>query len=214
MTEFRDPTTQQWQKVNPFVYADGSTSPPQLLRNPADQNYLSKGARAVGFSLAGIAYFCVLSSLLWLFAYRHHTVVIASQPFFLMMMCISCNFITTAIVISGFDESYGWSEQQLTSACIAVPWLVPIGVIVPYNCLFCKVRTSLLLDLSYLSRRRTNIYLIYLGITAVESQPSAAIYFSPKSRNSARCVAWIVAGIRRFDTVVGMDSNHRERLAS
>lgn len=149
MTEFRDATTQQWQKVNPFVYADGSTSPPQLLRNPADQNYLSDGVRAAGFTLAGTAYFCVLLSLLWLFAYRHHTVVIASQPFFLMLMCIPCALITTVIVLKAFDESHGWSEQQLTSACIAVPWLVPIGIIVPYNCLFCKVHTFAFLSLSF-----------------------------------------------------------------
>ena len=142
MTEFRNASTQQWQQVNPFVYADGSTNPPELLRDPAEQNYLSDGVRAAGFSLAGIAYLCILSSLLWLFAYRHHTVIMASQPVFLVIMCIACTFITTTIVISAFDESHGWSEQQLSGICIAVPWLVPIGIIVPYNCLFCKVRSA------------------------------------------------------------------------
>lgn len=158
MSEFRNATTQQWQLVNPFVYADGTTNPPRLLRDPAEPNYLSDGVRAAGFSLAGISYFCIISSLVWLFAYRHHTVVIASQPFFLMIMCIACTFITTSIVISAFDESHGWSEQQLSVACLAVPWLVPVGIIVPYNCLFCKVRCACSIMFLFLVKSHSTLH--------------------------------------------------------
>jgi hypothetical protein len=38
-----------------------------------------------------------------------------------------------------FDESYGWSEEQLSTGCMAIPWLLPIGFITTYSALFGKL---------------------------------------------------------------------------
>ena len=141
-TEYRNATDGEWYKVQPFIYADGTTSPPQLLRDPADQNHLSDGIRIAGLTLASIAFFAIVSSAIWIIIYRHHTVLIASQPLFLFAMCGGSMLETIAIVLLSFDEARGWSVATLSGICIAVPWFVVLGHIVTYNMLFTKVRAS------------------------------------------------------------------------
>ena len=139
-TEYYDPVKGQWVSINPFVYADGRTSPPDLLRDPANQNYLHRGVRTAGLTLMSTALIAAISSVVWVVVFRHHSLVLASQPPFLCLFCAGCALTALAIIPLSFDESYGWSEEQLSRACLSVPWLVIMGHIFCYNALFTKVR--------------------------------------------------------------------------
>jgi hypothetical protein len=46
--------------------------------------------------------------------------------------------VSTIFVIS-FDESKGWTEEQLSSACMAIPWLIALGHILTSGALFSKL---------------------------------------------------------------------------
>jgi hypothetical protein len=83
VTEIRDPNTGEFMKLAPFVYADGSDVPPELLRDVPEQNYLDSGIRALGLSLMAIALLLVLLGTTWIVIHRNHHVVIAAQPPFL-----------------------------------------------------------------------------------------------------------------------------------
>ena len=142
LTEYRNASTREWHQVQPFIYSDGSTSPPEPLRKPGDPNYLSKGMRITGWVLAGIGVFVCLLSLFWLVFHRHHRVVVASQPFFLYCFCAAPLFECASIVLLSFDEGSGWTADELSGMCIAVPWLIVFGHIITFNMLFTKVRTG------------------------------------------------------------------------
>jgi hypothetical protein len=83
VTEIRDPRTEEFMQLAPFVYADGSSAPPTLLRDVPEQNYLDSGIRALGLSLMAIALLLVLLATIWIVIHRNHHVVIAAQPAYL-----------------------------------------------------------------------------------------------------------------------------------
>lgn len=138
-TSFIDPESQEWFDVVPFVYSDGTTSPPKLLRSEPEQNYLDTGVRAVGLALMAISLVVILVSVVWVFVNRHHQVVIAAQPPFLYVLCLGSTITSLVILISSFDEGVGWDDSMLDKACVAMPWMVAMGHIVTYSALFTKV---------------------------------------------------------------------------
>ena len=140
-TEYKDPFAGSWVKNKnaAFIYADGTLSPPVLLRTTPEQNYLSLGAHAFGLALMSLVLFAVVVSLMWTLIYRNHSVVIASQPPFLYSLFLGSTITSFAIFFSSFDESFGWSDQMLDAACVAIPWLCSIGLIITYSALFTKL---------------------------------------------------------------------------
>lgn len=129
-----------WKDVAEFIYADGSKTPPKLLRDEPNQNYLSKSYRAVGFALFSVAAALIALSAAWIYKYREHRVLRAAQPSFLLVMCFGSMLINITIVLSSFDESYGWSTEMLSRACASLPWFPVIGLVQVYGVLFTKVR--------------------------------------------------------------------------
>lgn len=142
MTEYLNATDGVWHFIEPFVFADGTASPPALLRDPADQNYLGDGVRIAGLTLASISFLVIISSALWVWIYRHHSLVLAGQPIFLLALCGGCLMEAVAIVLISFDESHGWTVEALTGICKALPWFIVLGHIVTYNMLFTKVNVN------------------------------------------------------------------------
>lgn len=128
-----------WFELEPFEYRDGRTVPPDLLRDEPDQNYLSSGLRALGLTLMSFAMFAAVVSIVWVYLRRKHRVLRASQPFFLYLVCIGALVQVSTIITISFDESYGWDEDQLSSACMATPWLLSMGHIIVYASLFTKM---------------------------------------------------------------------------
>jgi hypothetical protein len=116
--------TQQWVDVNATVFADGSTQPPKLLRDDPEQNFLSTPTRTAGLALLTVALAFAAISACWVMMYRHHQVVLAGQPPFLLILCLGSATVASAIFPLSFDESHGWTEEELAKACCAMPWLI------------------------------------------------------------------------------------------
>lgn len=173
VSEYRDATTGQWRKLRPFIYPNGETDPPLYLRDPAEQNYLDPAVRAAGLSLMGIALITIAISSIWALVYRHHPAVIRAQPPFLQALCLGSATTTMAILATSYDESYGATDEQLTMACTAVPWLLALGHNLTYGVLFCKVSHRRLLVCGVLGGRGTTIKQAFLTTYYVSNLGSA-----------------------------------------
>ena len=158
VTEVNTPGTRnKWsgQGRPPFVYRDGRTVPPELLRDEPDQNYLSSSLRALGFALMGTALLCSIVGAVWVFVRRKHQVLRASQPEFLYLIAFGTAVQASSIVTMSNDESYGWSSEALSRACMTSAWLLPFGTLLIYSALFTKLwRVNKVLQFS---RRRVLI---------------------------------------------------------
>ena len=132
--------TAKWTDVTAFYFADGMTSPPELLGDPPEQAYLSSWARIIGLTLFGVVLFVILGAAVWVYVYRNKRIVKASQPEFLYALIFGSLSISIAILLNSFDENYGWSAERLGKLCTATPWVVFLGVMIIYSSLFTKVR--------------------------------------------------------------------------
>ena len=137
--ESMDPVTGNWTPSNPFIFADGTTTPPPLREQP-NQNYISDGAKVVGMCLFGVSLIVVVSALIWVFVNRKHSVVIAGQPIFLYTLCFASVMMCFLILISAFDETWGFSQEGLDAACCTWTWFDGLGRTITYSALFTKVR--------------------------------------------------------------------------
>lgn len=147
--------TNQWHHVSPFVYRDGRRETPELLRDEPDQNYLSSGLRIMGYTLMSIALLGAIVSVLWVYHHQTHRVVRASQPVFLYLIAFGAAVEALTIAAISNDESYGWSIESLSIACMVAPWLLASGHIIIYSALFTKLwRINKVLQFS---RRKVNV---------------------------------------------------------
>jgi hypothetical protein len=145
-TETFDPTTGQWSQATPFIYADGGTHPPLLLRDIPEQNYLNKDIRAAGLALMSIALLIVTTATLWIAYNRRHNVIIAAQPVFLYTICFGSAILAFDIWLISHDESNGWDTDMLSKVCAASTWIDSTGHMLIYLAIFTKVRRKQLID--------------------------------------------------------------------
>ena len=124
--------------MSPFVFASNSVTPPPLINTP-NGNYLTRAVRICGFLLFSLAIVFIFSCGLWVVYYRNTSVVRAAQPIFLLALLVGSTMIAIAIVINAYDESYGWTDKQLSTSCTATPWLIICGFQVIYSSLWLKL---------------------------------------------------------------------------
>ena len=93
----------RWSRLLPYVYADGTDTPPALLRDLPEQNYLNSSLRTLGFTLMGVAGFCSISACIWVVLCRKHKVLTAAQPFFLYIVCFGTLVQSSTIAAISFD---------------------------------------------------------------------------------------------------------------
>lgn len=128
-----------WKRTNvTLVFSSGSTVPPPL-RDSTEQNYLTPAARIWGFLLFGVLMLFLAICALWLYQYRAIHPVRAAQPLFLGILLLGSTSVGFCIITNSFDESWGWTEAQLSAACTTTPWLLICGVQLIYSSLFCKL---------------------------------------------------------------------------
>jgi len=138
-----DTTQRKWVQYNQereFLYADGSTVPPQQLPPlHVDYNYIPIPVRAICLSLAGLA---MVLSLIFAFYFCHlnkkDRVIRASQPLFLGMICVGTFLLASSIIPLAIDDSIA-SQQGCTIACILTSWMIPIGFCIVFSALFSKL---------------------------------------------------------------------------
>jgi Receptor family ligand binding region len=126
-------STSGWQAVAPHVFRSGKNVPPELLRTTPDQNYLDPIVRNVGLALMGLALVASASASVWAFVNRKHIVVQKSQPYSLHLVCLGSFLTSWSIFLLSFDESYGWTTEQLDRSCMSIVWLASIGHIIAYG---------------------------------------------------------------------------------
>lgn len=137
VTDYQSPDGNLFE-IEPFIFADGTDQPPPLI-DAIDMNFLSTGLRAAGLTLMSIAMALAVVSALFVFAHKTHRVLKASQPPFLYLLCFGAFVEASTIFTISFDEGAGWNEAQLSSACMATPWLLAMGHITVYSALFTKM---------------------------------------------------------------------------
>jgi len=127
-----------WTIMSPFVFASNSVTPPPLINTP-NGNYLTPAVRISGFLLFSLAIVFIVFCGLWVVYYRTTSVVRAAQPIFLLALLVGSTMIAIVIVINAYDESYGWTDKQLSISCTATPWLIICGFQVIYSSLWLKL---------------------------------------------------------------------------
>jgi len=131
----------KWTKgpeVN-FLYRDGTTVAPTLLRHIVEENYLSPFVQAMGLVLFASAagFSAVALASLWYF--RKDGPVLAAQPPFLALLCAGALLMSTAIFTLSWDESFGWSNTSLSIACSLTPWFFFAGHLLMFSAMFTKL---------------------------------------------------------------------------
>lgn len=131
----------EWHPVpdEAFVFRDGGTVAPTMLRQIEDQNYLSEQVHIIGLMLFAVALFTATASGIAAFYLRNDRVVRAGQPPFLYMLCFGSALMSVAIFTLSWDESYGWSDKQLDVACSLTPWFFFVGHLLMFSALFTKL---------------------------------------------------------------------------
>jgi Receptor family ligand binding region/7 transmembrane sweet-taste receptor of 3 GCPR len=131
----------KWAQTAPFVYASGSTVPPDSLPPVQVQNnYIGPVGRAVGYTFMCITLLSSILSVVWLFYYRDNYVVISSQPLFLLMISVGTFVMASTIIPLGFEELVIDDEAALSRSCMSVPWLYIAGASLPLSAVLAKIR--------------------------------------------------------------------------
>lgn len=128
-----------WVQFEPFRYANRETNPPALLRDPPNQNFMSRSVRAVGLSLMTTALLFAFVMAYFVIRYRNHSVMKAGQPEFLLSALFGVVLIAITLATSSFDEGIGFSKRQLDISCMVTPWFLVVGYIVVQGSLFCSL---------------------------------------------------------------------------
>ena len=140
MAEQYNSRKEKWTFYNEMVYPDGSTTPPTLLRDEPKMNYLDPTIRNIGLLLMGIGLLLSSMSVVWVYWNRNHSVVVAAQPLFLYFLSFGAAMVVSVTWLTSFDESYGWSQEMLSKACVGGVWVDALGHMITFSALFTKVR--------------------------------------------------------------------------
>jgi len=116
-------SSHQVEVITPFVYADNTTNQPRSLP-PQQHNphLIPTWALALGLSICGATIFMSIGWGVWSIVNRKHRMVRASQPFFLIMLCVGTFLIACSIIPTSFQEPM--SNLMLDVGCMLFPWLV------------------------------------------------------------------------------------------
>ena len=140
----------------PFLYADGGSSPPLLLRNVPEQNYLDDSVQVAGWTLFGITALFPIMGLLFVRYYQSAPPIRQHQPFFLYLVLIGCLMMSMSILTFSFDEQDTDSKQILNLTCLASLWLICVGYLLVYAALFSKLlRINKVLQ--FVARRKVEV---------------------------------------------------------
>ena len=102
-----------------------------------DMNHLGP-IRAGGLALMSIVMITSVAFAIWTHRNRKARVVRASQPIFLILLCVGAVILSSAIIPLSIDDSVA-SPSGCNIACMATPWLSSIGFTVVFSALFSKL---------------------------------------------------------------------------
>ena len=125
--------------VAPFRYADNTTNQPMFLpMQTVNVNLIPNWALGIGLGFCGIMMAMSIAWAVWTYANKGQRVVRASQPFFLLMLCIGTFLIASSIIPTSFQEPM--NNITLNIGCMLFPWLACLGFVTAFSALFTKNR--------------------------------------------------------------------------
>lgn len=92
----------------------------------------------VGLVLMSTAIGLAIVLALWTHRYRKARIIRASQPLFLILICIGTVVMASAIVPLSIDDGK-FSQSACNNACMTVPWLLCTGFTIAFSALFSKL---------------------------------------------------------------------------
>ena len=122
-----------------FRFASGSSTAPLLLRDVPNQNFLDASVQRVGWTFFGLIVAYVVTSMVFVAAFRNASAVRQGQPIFLLLILIGCLMLSMGMLTLSFDEDDGISTVGLSAMCLSTLWLLVLGYILIYAALFCKL---------------------------------------------------------------------------
>jgi hypothetical protein len=121
-----------------FIFANGSLdAPPALPLLEVNLNYIGTPLRVIGLSMSAIAVALSLAFASWTFLLQNNRVVMASQPEFLILICVGTAILGLSIIPLSIDDSVT-TQRGCDIACMATPWLFSIGFVLAFSALFSK----------------------------------------------------------------------------
>ena len=94
--------------------------------------------RPVGLTLAGIVIALSVFFAVGVYCYRNVSVIKASQPIFLIMVCFGTLLLGSTIIPLSIDDSIA-STRGCSIACMAAPWLLSLGFTTVFAALYSKI---------------------------------------------------------------------------
>eukprot|EP00536_Pseudo-nitzschia_multiseries_P007387 jgi/Psemu1/240179/estExt_Genewise1.C_1740029 len=143
MVKFRMITTDMysnrtWSSLVDYTFNDGTSNPPKGIPSPIiEDNLILPWIRVLMLILCALAMLLSIGFALWTWYHRETRVVAASQPVFLLLICIGCFIIASAIIPLQFDLNIA-DIQGCTIACNAVAWQAFIGFGIVFSSIVCK----------------------------------------------------------------------------
>lgn len=123
--------------ITPYVYAGNTTKQPLFLPyQKVNVNLIPSWALGIVLGFCGIIMLMSIAWGIWTVLNRKKRVVKASQPFFLIMLCIGTFLIASSIIPTSFQEPM--SIETLNAGCMLFPWLVCLGFVTAFSALFTK----------------------------------------------------------------------------
>lgn len=119
---------EQYQKLR-NVYKENNTNP----------NQLGSGIRGYGFAIASLTMILSFVFAFWSYKHRLSPVVKASQPLFLILICLGVFVMASSIFPMAIDDGFA-TEEACDRACMAIPWLISMGWSILFAALYAKLR--------------------------------------------------------------------------
>ncbi|KAG7352162.1 7 transmembrane sweet-taste receptor of 3 GCPR [Nitzschia inconspicua] len=104
----------------------------------ASEIYIGSGARGIGWGLGGLSCLASLWLALWVVKNRNERVIRASQPIFLLMVCLGTFVMASSIFPFGIEDDLA-SYKGCSIACMAALWCFCIGFAITFSVLFSKI---------------------------------------------------------------------------
>ncbi|VEU36846.1 unnamed protein product [Pseudo-nitzschia multistriata] len=143
MVEFETITTDQysngtWSSILNYTFNDGTSNRPLGIPSPStDKNLIESSIRSVMCTLCALTMLLSIGFALWTWYFRKTKVVRASQPFFLLLICLGSFIMGSTIISLQFDHKIADLDGN-NIACNAVAWQAFIGFGIVFSSIVCK----------------------------------------------------------------------------
>ena len=125
------------ETVEPFIYfGNGTEAPLGLPYLEENLNLIPDPVLYTGLAMGILVMILSIGFGIWTYYSQNSYVVRASQPVFLIQLCVGVFIVASTIIPLGFQEP----RPGLDTACMSVPWLFCIGFTAAISALFSKAK--------------------------------------------------------------------------